>query len=71
LWTGCLQQAQRRGYQKYIIRHAPLGSTVYLKQFAEVREDAAPTRLERRDRMPSVKLSAQVIGLLKVPSDVK
>jgi HAE1 family hydrophobic/amphiphilic exporter-1 len=40
----------------------PLGSTVYLKQFAEVREDAAPTRLERRDRMPSVKLSAQVIG---------
>ncbi|MBL7827061.1 MAG: efflux RND transporter permease subunit, partial [Saprospiraceae bacterium] len=40
----------------------PLGNTVYLKQFADVREGSAPTRLERRDRMPSVMLSAQVIG---------
>ncbi|MBK8969436.1 MAG: efflux RND transporter permease subunit [Saprospiraceae bacterium] len=40
----------------------PLGSTVYLKQFAEVRESSAPTRLERRDRLPSVQFSAQVIG---------
>lgn len=40
----------------------PLGSTVFLKQFAEVRESAAPTRLERRDRMPSIQFSAQVLG---------
>ena len=40
----------------------PLGSTVHLKQFAEVRESAAPTRLERRDRLPSIQFSAQVIG---------
>lgn len=40
----------------------PLGNTVYLKQFADVREGASPTRLERRDRMPSVLLTAQVIG---------
>ncbi len=40
----------------------PLGNTVYLKQFAEVHERSAPTRLERRDRLPSVQFSAQVIG---------
>ncbi len=40
----------------------PLGSTVYLKQFADVRESTAPTRLERRDRLPSVMVQAQVIG---------
>ncbi len=40
----------------------PLGSTVYLRQFAEVSESTAPNRLERRDRMPSVALNAQVIG---------
>ncbi|MBP6812784.1 MAG: efflux RND transporter permease subunit, partial [Saprospiraceae bacterium] len=40
----------------------PLGSTVYLKQFADVREGSSPTRLERRDRITSVMLSAQVIG---------
>ena len=40
----------------------PLGNTVYLKQFAEVRESSAPTRLERRDRLPSIQISAQVIG---------
>lgn len=40
----------------------PLGSTVYLKQFANVREGSAPTRLERRNRITSVMLSAQVIG---------
>jgi HAE1 family hydrophobic/amphiphilic exporter-1 len=40
----------------------PLGSTVFLKQFAEVRESSAPTRLERRDRLPSVQFSAQVLG---------
>ncbi|MBK8554410.1 MAG: efflux RND transporter permease subunit [Lewinellaceae bacterium] len=40
----------------------PLGNTVYLKQFAEVVEGSAPTRLERRDRLPSVMLSSQVIG---------
>jgi len=40
----------------------PLGSTVYLKQFAEVRQGTAPTRLERRDRSTSLMLSAQVIG---------
>ncbi|HND90119.1 MAG TPA: efflux RND transporter permease subunit, partial [Saprospiraceae bacterium] len=40
----------------------PLGSTVYLKQFAEVNSSTAPTRLERRDRMPSVMITAQAIG---------
>lgn len=40
----------------------PLGTTVYLKQFADVRENTAPTRLERRDRVTSVMLTAQVIG---------
>lgn len=40
----------------------PLGNTVYLKQFAEVRESSAPTRLERRDRLRSIQFSAQVIG---------
>ncbi|MFN0013898.1 MAG: efflux RND transporter permease subunit, partial [Saprospiraceae bacterium] len=40
----------------------PLGNTVYLKQFAEVREGSAPTRLERRDRLPSVQFSAAVLG---------
>ncbi|MFZ4635186.1 MAG: efflux RND transporter permease subunit [Saprospiraceae bacterium] len=40
----------------------PLGAAVYLRQFAEVRESNAPNRLERRDRLPSVMLQAQVIG---------
>jgi hydrophobic/amphiphilic exporter-1 (mainly G- bacteria), HAE1 family len=40
----------------------PLGNTLYLKQFAEVKEGVAPTRLERRDRTTSVMLTAQVIG---------
>ncbi|MBX2893268.1 MAG: efflux RND transporter permease subunit [Saprospiraceae bacterium] len=40
----------------------PLGTTVYLKQFADVRQSTAPTRLERRDRTASVMLTAQVIG---------
>jgi HAE1 family hydrophobic/amphiphilic exporter-1 len=40
----------------------PLGNTVYLKQFADVRQGTAPTRLERRDRSTSVMLTAQVIG---------
>lgn len=40
----------------------PLGSTVYLKQFAEVTQGSAPTRLERRDRSTSMMLTAQVIG---------
>jgi HAE1 family hydrophobic/amphiphilic exporter-1 len=40
----------------------PLGNTVYLRQFADVKEDIAPNRLERRDRLPSVMLQAQVIG---------
>jgi hydrophobic/amphiphilic exporter-1 (mainly G- bacteria), HAE1 family len=40
----------------------PLGSTVYLRQFADVRSGVAPTRLERRDRLPSLLLNAQVIG---------
>lgn len=40
----------------------PLGNTVWLKQFAEIRESSAPTRLERRDRMPSIQFSAQVVG---------
>lgn len=40
----------------------PLGNTLYLKQFADVREGVAPTRLERRDRTTSVMLTAQVIG---------
>jgi len=40
----------------------PLGNTLYLKQFAVVTESAAPTRLERRDRLPSILLTAQVIG---------
>lgn len=40
----------------------PLGSTVYLKQFADVKQGTAPTRLERRDRTTSLMLTAQVIG---------
>lgn len=40
----------------------PLGSTVYIRQFADVQEATAPTRLERRDRLPSVLITAQVIG---------
>ncbi len=40
----------------------PLGSTVYLKQFADIKESTAPTRLERRDRLPSMVFTAQVIG---------
>ncbi len=40
----------------------PLGGTVFLKQFAEIKETTAPTRLERRDRLPSVLVTAQVIG---------
>lgn len=40
----------------------PLGATVYLKQFADIHEGTAPTRLERRDRVASVMLTAQVIG---------
>jgi HAE1 family hydrophobic/amphiphilic exporter-1 len=40
----------------------PLGNTLYLKQFAAVHEGFAPSRLERRDRLPSVLLTAQVIG---------
>ena len=40
----------------------PLGSTVYLRQFADVRPGTAPTRLERRDRVPSVMVTADVIG---------
>lgn len=40
----------------------PLGGTVNLKQFADVQETTAPTRLERRDRLPSVMILAQVIG---------
>lgn len=40
----------------------PLGTTVYLKQFADVQESTAPTRLERRDRVTSVMLTGQVIG---------
>jgi hydrophobic/amphiphilic exporter-1 (mainly G- bacteria), HAE1 family len=48
------------------IRHLsfvnPLGSPVYLSQFAEVEENVAPTRLERRRRQPSLMINAQVIG---------
>jgi hydrophobe/amphiphile efflux-1 (HAE1) family protein len=40
----------------------PMGNPCYLKQFAEVRESSAPSRLERRDRLPSVMMTAQVIG---------
>ncbi|MCC6410714.1 MAG: efflux RND transporter permease subunit, partial [Saprospiraceae bacterium] len=40
----------------------PVGNTVYLKQFAEVTEGTAPTRLERRDRTTSMLIEAQVIG---------
>jgi hydrophobic/amphiphilic exporter-1 (mainly G- bacteria), HAE1 family len=40
----------------------PLGQTVYLKQFADIQESTGPTRLERRDRLPSLMLTAQVIG---------
>jgi hydrophobic/amphiphilic exporter-1 (mainly G- bacteria), HAE1 family len=40
----------------------PLGNTAYLKQFAAVKEGTAPTRLERRFRMPSIMFTAQVIG---------
>lgn len=40
----------------------PLNNTVAIKQFADVKEGAAPTRLERRDRLPSIMFTAQVIG---------
>ncbi len=40
----------------------PLGSTVYISQYADVTEGSAPTRLERRDRLPSLLITAQVIG---------
>ncbi len=40
----------------------PLGQTVYLRQFADIIEGTGPTRLERRDRLPSTMLTAQVIG---------
>jgi len=40
----------------------PLGTPVAIRQFAEVREGFGPTRLERRDRLPSVQFSASVIG---------
>jgi hydrophobe/amphiphile efflux-1 (HAE1) family protein len=40
----------------------PLGTPVAIRQFAEVREGTGPTRLERRDRLPSVQFSASVIG---------
>ncbi len=40
----------------------PLGIPVPIGQFAEVREGFGPTRLERRDRLPSVQFSASVIG---------
>ncbi len=40
----------------------PLNSTVYLSQFANVTNGTAPTRLERRDRVPSVMITAQAIG---------
>ncbi len=40
----------------------PLGNNVYIKQFATVEEGIAPTKLERRDRMPSMVFTGQVIG---------
>ena len=40
----------------------PLGNTLYLRQFADVRESSGATRLERRDRTASVQMTAQVIG---------
>jgi hydrophobic/amphiphilic exporter-1 (mainly G- bacteria), HAE1 family len=40
----------------------PLGNNVYIKQFADVREGTAPTKLERRDRLSSMVFTAQVIG---------
>ncbi len=40
----------------------PLGMPIAIRQFAEVREGSGPTRLERRDRLPSVQFSASVIG---------
>jgi hydrophobe/amphiphile efflux-1 (HAE1) family protein len=40
----------------------PLGNALYLKQFADVHESSSPSRLERRDRLPSVLMTAQVIG---------
>ncbi len=40
----------------------PIGTLVAIRQFAEVRESFGPTRLERRDRLPSIQFSASVIG---------
>lgn len=40
----------------------PLGSPVMIRQFAEVNEGTAPSKLERRDRLPSIIFTAQVIG---------
>ncbi|MCS6928497.1 MAG: efflux RND transporter permease subunit [Saprospiraceae bacterium] len=40
----------------------PLGVPIAIRQFANVREGFGPTRLERRDRLPSVQFSASVIG---------
>lgn len=38
------------------------GETVYLKQFAEVNEKEAPSKLERRNRIPSIRLISQISG---------
>jgi hydrophobic/amphiphilic exporter-1 (mainly G- bacteria), HAE1 family len=40
----------------------PLGNPIMIKQFADVHEGTAPSRLERRDRLPSIIFTAQVIG---------
>lgn len=40
----------------------PLGTPIAIHRFAEVLEGSGPTRLERRDRLPSVQFSASVIG---------
>lgn len=38
------------------------GKTIYLKQFAEVTENESPSKLERRNRIPSIRLISQISG---------
>lgn len=38
------------------------GNIIYLNQFAEVSEKESPSKLERRNRMPSIRLISQISG---------
>ncbi len=38
------------------------GELVYLKQFADIKEQYSPSKFERRNRMPSIRVIAQISG---------